>query len=567
MEDAPVQGTDAAVDPEGHNKAAPRTNTPASITLWKSYTGMLLSIVILIIFSPYIDRTYSGLIILDILFGIVIFLGFTAVLKEKWKILFGIVVLVIGLLFDVMNMNGTSSVKIVFSSAMELVFLGFITVVILSHIIDAERITVNEISGALCVYFLMGIMWALIYYMIEFTWPGSYSSLPHLSIPGVITFDTAMNIFSTLLYFSYITLTSVGYGDCTPLTIMSRGFSNIEAVIGQLYIAVIVSRLVGLFIMNRRAQYQTTCGVVSATEVISIEDGTAETVPTATSRKVSYSTSSIDIEVSAPAVEYPADEPARYAPRSTPVADISGVDTRNTTKEAGKDSKHTSLKDFIGRPTSWLFISLMTYLSFYPLLIKETSSPFVFMKLIFFAIIISGLCLMKKKRVLFSGMAVLVVAIIVTDTYLLAGNIISLLIPVALIRLLVLVLIICAAFSSLRHKEEITHEHITAAASIYILLGCLWSEIYTLIELSSHGSFLFNGVPWHSYSSLVSLERLKMDFFFFSFTTLTTVGYGDTVPLSHVARLWTYLEAIFGVIYLAVLLGYLVAARVSQMEK
>jgi len=63
------------------------------------------------------------------------------------------------------------------------------------------------------------------------------------------------------------------------------------------------------------------------------------------------------------------------------------------------------------------------------------------------------------------------------------------------------------------------------------------------------------------------MERLKMDLFFFSFTTLTTVGYVDTVPLSHVGRLWKYLEAIAGVIYLAVMLGYLVAERVSQMEK
>jgi hypothetical protein len=567
VEDAPVQGTYAAAEREGHRKEVPRTNAPARITLWKSYTGMLVSIVILIIFSPYIDRTYSGLIFMDILFGIVIFLGFNAVLKERWKILFGIAVLFIGLFFDLMSMNGTSSVKIVFSSAMELVFLGFITVVMLSHIINAEHITVNEISGALCVYFLMGIMWALIYYMIEFTWPGSYSSLPHLSIPGEINFDTAMSIFSTLLYFSYITLTSVGYGDCAPLTIMSRGFSNIEAVIGQLYIAIIVSRLVGLFIMNRRARYQTTCGVVSATEIVSIENATAETVSTDASRRVSYSTSSIDIEVSAPAVEYTADGPAVYAPPSTPVAEKSGADNKDTVTAAGKVSKRPSLKDFLRRPASWLFISLMTYLSFYPLLIKETDTPFVYMKLIFFVIIVSGLFLMKKNRLVFVVMAVLVGAIIVTDTWLFHGNVMSLLLPVAAVRLFVLVLIICATFSTLIHKEEVTHEHITAAASIYILLGCLWAEIYVLIEICSHGSFLFNGVPWHSYSSLISLERLKMDLFFFSFTTLTTVGYGDTVPLSHVGRLWTYLEAIAGVIYLAVLLGYLVAARVSQMEK
>lgn len=486
-------------------------NNPAARGFWDSYAGMLVSIIMLIIFSPFIDRTFSGFVIMDLLFGCVIFVGFASLYMEKRKIFLGVAILVIALIIDLSNHKGTTSLQIVISSSLELVFLGYITIKMLSNILSAKRVTHNEIYGALCVYFLMGIIWALIYYLIEFTWPGSYSSLPQISVPGEITFETSMNIFSTLLYFSYITITSVGYGDCTPLTIMSRGFSNIEAVFGQLYLILIVSRLVGLCLQDRRQKVQ----------------GASE---------------------------------------NTPAGEAAPTMPANGEKKLKARHGHLSLKDVFRNASSCLFLSLLTYMAFTPILVKEVKTPYIFIKLIFFAIIISGIRLVKDNRRVLIGLLVLIFIIIIIDIHLLAGETIMLILPVAFVRLLVLIIITLAAFANLSHKEEVTHDHIITAASIYILLGCLWGEIFYIIELFSHGSFLFNGAPWHNYGTFILLERLKADLLSFSLTTLTTVGYGDTVPFSHVARLWTYLEAIVGVIYLVVLIGYLVAARVSQME-
>lgn len=472
---------------------------------------MLISIIMLIIFSPFINRTFSGFVIMDLLFGCVIFVGFASLYLEKRRIFLGVAVLLIALIIDLSNHKGTTSLQIVVSSSLELVFLGYIAIKILSNILSAKRVTRNEIYGALCVYFLMGIIWALIYYLIEFTWPGSYSSLPKISVPGEISFETSMNIFSTLLYFSYITITSVGYGDCTPLTIMSRGFSNIEAVFGQLYLILIVSRLVGFYLQDRRLK------VPGAHE----------------------------------------NSPAGEAAPTTP------IDCENKSKAR---HGHLSLKDALKNASSCLFLSLLSYMAFTPILVKEAKTPFIFIKLLFFAIIISGIRLVKDNRKVLIGLLVLIFIIIIIDIHLLAGEAIALVLPVSCVRLLVLIIITLAAFTNLSHREKVTHDHIITAASIYILLGCLWGEIFYIIELFSHGSFLFNGAPWHNYGTFILLERLKAGLLSFSFTTLTTVGYGDTVPFSHVARLWTYLEAITGVIYLVVLIGYLVAARVSQME-
>ncbi|MDQ7824906.1 MAG: potassium channel family protein [Candidatus Eremiobacteraeota bacterium] len=516
-------GSPVAQGREGPEQAKGRKGAPPLATprgFWSSYTAMLVSIVMLIIVSPLIDRNFIGLIILDLLFGSIVFMGFAIVLKEKRRLLTGATIIAIALIMDLSNLNGTTSTKIVITSSVELIFLGYISSVILANVLNAKRVTGNEISGAICVYFLMGIMWALIYYMIEFTWPGSYSSLPSRSVNDAITFRVAMDIFSSLLYFSFITLTSVGYGDCAPLTIMSRGFSTLEAVIGQFFIALIVARLVGLFLLNRQQSLREACEETPAGESATAEEAASESAAAAP-----------------PAV---------------------------TRGKENKGSFHLSPTDFFKSSSSWLFVSLLIYLVFCPLLVKETKMPFLFIHVIFFAIIISGLRLMRKSWAMMTCLIVLIGTFLIIDYHIVTGEVLGLFLPGALIRLLIIILIMGGALATLRHREEVTYDHIISGASVYILLGILWSEIYFMIELSSHGSFLFNGVPWHNYGTIVLMERLKMTLLFFSYTTLTTVGYGDTVPFTHVARLWTYLEAVTGVIYLVVLLGYLVSARVSQ---
>jgi len=458
------------------------------------YTGMLFSIVLLMIVSPRLDRSFAGLIALDLLFGCVVLMGFALVLRETRKILLSALVIVIILIAELSNLGGASGVKLVMASAIELLFLGYISMVILSRVLRAKRINVHEICGALCVYLMMGLMWTLIYFMIEFTWPGSYSSLPHCGVTDTIDFDTVMNIFSSLLYFSYITMTSVGYGDCVPLTIMSRGFSNLEAVMGQLYIAIIVSRLVGLYLLNRQ-------------------------------------------------------HPQREGEE----------------EHLGSPGALTPLQ-FMSSPYAVLFTFLVSFMLFTPLLVKEVRAPYIFISLMFCLITLAGLGVAWKMKLWAVTISFLAAINIVLLWILIAREDQRLMMPLAAVRFLLLLCIAGAGIAGLRKLERVAPEHVTGAATIYLLLGFIWTELYVIIELGSPGSFLFSGHTWHEYSTLLQMERLKTNFFFFSFTTLTTVGYGDMVPLSHTARLWTYLEAIAGVIYLAVLLGYLVAARVNEVE-
>lgn len=109
---------------------------------------------------------------------------------------------------------------------------------------------------------------------------------------------------------------------------------------------------------------------------------------------------------------------------------------------------------------------------------------------------------------------------------------------------MVLVIAIRRFFSS----HEFTSELISSAVSLYLLAGILWTILYGLLEALQPGSFALDEA--HT-------GRLGADLHYFSFATMTTVGYGDIVPRSFGAKSAAMLQAVFGQLFLVVLLGRL----------
>ena len=137
---------------------------------------------------------------------------------------------------------------------LEIVFVGFTAIVIISHVLRYKRVTADKIYGAMCGYFLIGIVWALIFTLIENAFPGAFRFTPNTFVTTQAVFGHHF-YFSQFLYFSFSTLTTLGYGDIVPLIDIARVASSFEAMFGQLYIAVLISRLVGLHIVH--THYQT----------------------------------------------------------------------------------------------------------------------------------------------------------------------------------------------------------------------------------------------------------------------------------------------------------------------
>ena len=124
----------------------------------------------------------------------------------------------------------------------EILFLGFAAVMILRAIFSQGSISLDSIFGAICAYLLLGLAWGSLYAVIEVRQPGSF----HASGELANTLKSAEARGSVLIYYSFVTMTTVGYGDITPVSPPARTLAWLEAMMGQFYIAVLVAALVGI---------------------------------------------------------------------------------------------------------------------------------------------------------------------------------------------------------------------------------------------------------------------------------------------------------------------------------
>jgi hypothetical protein len=125
------------------------------------------------------------------------------------------------------------------------VFLLYVFARIMRHVLRDRNVTFDTIAGAACGYMLLGLIWGDLFIMVEQWSPGSYE------VPSSFLVGPAGDNRAALIYFSFVTLTTVGYGIIHPNNPGAGGLAVSEAITGQLYLAVTISRLVGLHISNR----------------------------------------------------------------------------------------------------------------------------------------------------------------------------------------------------------------------------------------------------------------------------------------------------------------------------
>lgn len=112
--------------------------------------------------------------------------------------------------------------------------------VILRHIVRPGPVSMARVLGAIAVYLLLGIGWANAYQVSDHVFPGSFVA------------STAQPVkVADWMYFSFVTLTTVGYGDIVPVHRVARSLATAEALTGQLFIAVLLARLVSLEVSGR----------------------------------------------------------------------------------------------------------------------------------------------------------------------------------------------------------------------------------------------------------------------------------------------------------------------------
>ena len=202
---------------------------------------MLLALVGVILFHPMIDNIVHVQFLIEIFISL-LFLSciFAVSFKKHHPIIAALLALPT---FTIMwtshfvDIGGFEHVKNLFG----MLFMLYLTILFLEHFFRQDEINREVIFGSLVVYLLMGLMWGYGYTLLEHLLPGSFTHPAGLSELNLDAFD----------YFSFVTMTTLGYGDITPASDSARAMVMIQAVTGQVYLAVLVARLVGINIAQR----------------------------------------------------------------------------------------------------------------------------------------------------------------------------------------------------------------------------------------------------------------------------------------------------------------------------
>ncbi len=202
------------------------------------FLSLLIFIIAMLVVGPLVEEFVNLRILMDILWSAIFISAIYAVSHKKHHIL-------IGVLLALPMLGAIWSRHVVEYRALQVVgylcgaaFILFTIIQMLIFIYSHKEVTRDLIVGAAVVYLLMAIMWTFIFTVVETLHPGSFN------IPQGQDIQDAQHF----IYYSFVTLTTLGYGDITPVTRLARSFSTLEAVMGQLYLVVQVAWLVGVHV-------------------------------------------------------------------------------------------------------------------------------------------------------------------------------------------------------------------------------------------------------------------------------------------------------------------------------
>ena len=221
------------------------------------YLRLLISLIVLGAIYPVLDPMFANAIVFGRM-GLAIWtLSFWAVLymalhsmKCSKRIL--MVARLLMVLVVVISLAGVATlekwVQMGFA-VVSMAFLALTTFEILKDVLSGTTVDLNRIWGAVCVYIMIGLFWAFAFVIIQLQVPNAILGMTGL---GMTRPDHSSVVLADMLHFSFVTLTTLGYGDLFPRIHVARFLASAEAISGQLYLTILVARLVGLHIVSAR---------------------------------------------------------------------------------------------------------------------------------------------------------------------------------------------------------------------------------------------------------------------------------------------------------------------------
>lgn len=202
--------------------------------------GLLFLLIAVPLFRDLTGTGYPH--VSELAFSVFLIIGIWSLPGTRNWFLLGIVLVTLGIGSNILALAGTGIFFSYLSLCSYIIFLMLTISLAIRQVVRSGPINANRVIGVICIYLLLGLVWSLIYVLINMFIPDSFS----IQIGGS-PFEQAQ----PFLYYSFVTLTTLGYGDISPLGETARAMSTIEAILGQFYIAILVAGAVATFIARK----------------------------------------------------------------------------------------------------------------------------------------------------------------------------------------------------------------------------------------------------------------------------------------------------------------------------
>jgi len=204
-----------------------------------NFLYLVISLVFLLLVGALVDQfpsnlgqhVFQAVTVITLATGIA---GFRS--SRRWfhtGIGFTVLVLVVVMLGILLDVAGMSYLHLLILTG----FYSWATWLAARQVLFTGPIDGNKIVGAICIYLLMGLIWTLLYLFIAQAIPDSFNGLEQ-----AVWYDN----FADVAYYSFVTLTTLGYGDISPIVPLARFLVYMEAIVGVFYMAILVASLIGI---------------------------------------------------------------------------------------------------------------------------------------------------------------------------------------------------------------------------------------------------------------------------------------------------------------------------------
>ena len=203
----------------------------------RKYTLLMLTLITIFLITAVFSGERGFALLSFLLLTAIVLIIRTFYLHRRMFYLYIALAVVAGLSDGVYLVEFGHGVISPLAIAADTIYSGFLLlsiVLIANKLFSSEAVTSDTVVGGICIYLLMGNLWFLLYDTLFL-----FNSDAFAAAHPVDSFD--------LLYFSFTTLTTVGYGDIAPLSQIARVLANLEAIVGVMFPAVFIARLVGMY--------------------------------------------------------------------------------------------------------------------------------------------------------------------------------------------------------------------------------------------------------------------------------------------------------------------------------